>query len=478
VTSRLPTSSSVIAGSARSSVANVAATLTRPRVWTPVDRLVAIGYGAAVVLIVVALIVPPTLSWDVGSYGIAPLQSHWDPRVGPGTVPAIVVGAAGVVWGGRLAAMLPWRLLLLVGFAYGLAWTISLATVDGWGGIGDVLNGRNEYLNTARDVTSVSATLHEFVDRIPLDSDRSWPAHVAGHPAGALLFFVALVALGLGSGLAAGLVVIVLGATTAPAVLATVRALGAEDAARRAAPFLFACPTAIWMGVSADGMFAAVAAWGLCCLAVAATATDARRVIAWGVGAGLLLGCCVMLSYGLTLLGVLAVTVLWAGGSRRPLPWAITAAAVVVGVFAIAGFAWWEAFPILRTRYWAGIASSRPAAYWLWGDLASLCISAGPVVGVCVVLAIAAAMRRLRPGVRVVLPTQRVVVALTLAAAATIALADLSLMSKAETERIWLPFVPWLLVGTALVPGRWRPPLLAAQVAFALGVQSLLFTHW
>ena len=35
-------------------------------------------------------------------------------------------------------------------------------------------------------------------------------------------------------------------------------------------------------------------------------------------------------------------------------------------------------------------------------------------------------------------------------------LADVSQMSKAEVERIWLPFVPWLLISCALLPERWR----------------------
>ena len=82
--------------------------------------------------------------------------------------------------------------------------------------------------------------------------------------------------LGLGGDLVAGLVVTVLAATTAPAVLTTVRALGAEPAARRAAPFLVLAPAAVFMAVSADALFAAVAAWGLACLAIAATRA------AWG----------------------------------------------------------------------------------------------------------------------------------------------------------------------------------------------------
>jgi hypothetical protein len=51
-------------------------------------------------------------------------------------------------------------------------------------------------------------------------------------------------------------------------------------------------------------------------------------------------------------------------------------------------------------------------------------------------------------------------------------------MSKGEVERIWLPFVPWLLVLCALLPGRWRRLTLALQVLTALLVQHLLVTGW
>ncbi len=63
-------------------------------------------------------------------------------------------------------------------------------------------------------------------------------------------------------------------------------------------------------------------------------------------------------------------------------------------------------------------------------------------------------------------------------AAAAVVTADLSRMSKAEVERIWLPFVPWLLLSTALLPERWRRPGLALQLVVALVVQHLLYTTW
>jgi hypothetical protein len=56
--------------------------------------------------------------------------------------------------------------------------------------------------------------------------------------------------------------------------------------------------------------------------------------------------------------------------------------------------------------------------------------------------------------------------------------ADLSLMSKAEVERIWLPFVPWLTLGIALLPRHWHRGALAVQVVAALLVQHLLYTSW
>ena len=51
-------------------------------------------------------------------------------------------------------------------------------------------------------------------------------------------------------------------------------------------------------------------------------------------------------------------------------------------------------------------------------------------------------------------------------------------MSKAEVERIWLPFVPWILLSCALLPERWRRAGLVLQLAVALAVEHLLNTGW
>ncbi|MFD4421153.1 hypothetical protein ACFWN7_06580 [Agromyces sp. NPDC058484] len=432
-----------------------------------------IGLVIALMLIGLAISIPVLLGWSVHVMSFPPLHAEWMPRLGPGTLPAVVLAVLAAVWGVDLAARAPWRALVAGSFVAGAAWLASLATVDGLDGIGVILDTQYEYLDTARTVTDFPATLREYVSRIPLDSDDNWPVHLAGHPPGALLFFVVLVQLGLGGGLAAGFVVLLVAATTPVAVLLLLRRLGAEEWARRAAPFLVMGSAAIWMAVSADGVFGAVAAWGLCALAYSATAERWRATAGWGIAAGLLLGSCVMLSYGLPLLGILALAVLYLTRNWRPLPWVVAAAVTVVLTFAAFGFAWWEAYPVLVERYWDGVASRRPFTYWVWGNLAALAVSAGPMVGAAIAMAVQRGIR-----LRDLVTGERAIVLLALAGTLAVLAADLSQMSKAEVERIWLPFVPWMLLGTALLTARWRRIGFAGQLGFALVVQHLLFTGW
>lgn len=57
-------------------------------------------------------------------------------------------------------------------------------------------------------------------------------------------------------------------------------------------------------------------------------------------------------------------------------------------------------------------------------------------------------------------------------------LADLSGLSKAETERIWLPFDVWVLAGAALLPARGVRVWLAVQAAGALVLVHFILTNW
>ena len=432
-----------------------------------------VGLGIALLLVAAAVAVPLATGWEVHArrnphLSVPPLHGKWDPRLlGPGTVPALVLALLAWRYAADWSSRMPWRRLLVVAYVVGLAWLLALAFMDGTHGISRVLGNDDEYLRTARGVSDVHVLLTGFVERIPASHPDNWTTHVAGHPPGALLFFVALVRIGLGGDFAAGMVVTVLAASTAPAVLTAVRALRAEAAARRAAPFLVLGPAALFMAVSADAVFTAVAAWGLAALALAATAERRGRAHGWSVLAGLLLGSCLLLSYGLPLLALLALAVLAAARTWRPVPVVAVSAAAVVLAFAAGGFAWWDAYAVLKDRYWDGVAADRPATYWMWANLAALALSAGPLLGAGLA-SLTTARRR----------ADRVIVHLVTAAAAAVVLADLSRMSKAEVERIWLPFVPWLLLSTALLPESWRRWGLALQLATALLVETLLYTTW
>jgi hypothetical protein len=434
-------------------------------------RVASLGLLVTAILLFLAFGVTHWTDWEVAARaprsavpnGVPPLHGYWSPNLGPGTVPAVLIALLGWRYAADLAARLPWRRLLLASYAASLAWLLSLAFVDGTDGLSRVLGNPYEYLETAREVDDVSVLLDTYVDRIPYAADDNWPTHVAGHPPAMLLFFVALVRLGLGGDLAAGVVVTLVAASVAAAVLVTLRALGAEDLARRAVPFLVLTPAAVFMAVSADAVITAVTAWGIAALALAATSVGLRSV-GWSVLSGLLLGLSVLMSYGMPLMGVLAVAVLVAARSWRPLLVAVPAALAVVLAFAALGFAWWDAYPVLRERYFDGIAADRPISYWWWGNLACLAVSAGPLLGSGL-----ASLRR---------SAGRVALLLVGAAVLMVALADVSGMSKAETERIWLPFIPWLTVSLALLPDGWRRWGLGLQVASALVVQHLFYTAW
>ncbi len=442
-----------------------------------------VGLGIAVILLITAFTLPNLLNWEVYARkfpeknGTAePLHGFWDPQWwGPGTLPALLIGVLAVRYAATLAARLRWRSMVGLAYLVSVAWMLSLALMDGARGLARNLSSEYEYYAEAAYIDDVPAMLGEFTSRIPYAHPDNWNVHVTGHPPGALLFYVMLFRIGLQDPLWAGLATSVFAATSIIAVLITLRLLGAEKAARTAAPFLALTPSVIFLAVSGDGVFAAFAAWGLAALAAAAVARRRARMVGFAALAGLLLGYCVMLSYGLPLLGLLAVAVLIAArGSWWPMPIAALVAFGVVLIFVPFGYVWWEAYPVLVERYWDGAAGIRPFSYWVWGNLAALLISAGPMLGSGVALLLA----QLRHPRSYEAARHRVVLLLAGAALLTILAANLSRMSKAEVERIWLPFIPWLTLSLVLLPPKWRTPALAVQVVTAFIVETLLYTSW
>ncbi|MFI8531325.1 hypothetical protein ACIGMX_13865 [Streptomyces aquilus] len=428
--------------------------------------------GAAALLVTAAVLVGRHIQDTRHTLFVSwpPLFANWDPHLGPGTPAAVLVAAATIVYGPALAARLPWRALLPAAWGTATAWIFSLALIDGWHrGIARRLTTRYEYLQVIDRFDDIHGTLRTFTDHILLTSPDHWPAHIAGHPPAATLTFVLLDRIGLRGGGWAGVWCIVVGATACVAVLVTIRALADETLARRAAPFLVLAPAAVWMGTSADGYFAAVAAWAVALLALAVT-----RGSLWCAGAsGLLFGLTCYLSYGLTLVALIAATVLVLARPRPVLLVPLLAGlAVVPTVFTLAGFDWWEAYRLLVTRYNQGAGGIRPYGYWVWANLACTVLITG--------LATAAGLRRtgavLLRRERGDRSDARRLALLVAAALLALLVADLSGMSKAETERIWLPFAVWLLPACAFLtrPRGW----LLAQALLALLLNHLLRTGW
>ncbi len=433
--------------------------------------------GDLIAVVVAALLVTASsvVGWSLIEAGVPvlvswpPLLASWLPHAGPGTVPAVLVALLVALGGPAVARRLRWGPLLAVAYAASLAWTFALATIDGWYvGVAERLATPSEYLAEIPRTPDIAVFLQTFADRIAGQTPDSLVTHSAGHPPAATLVYVLLDRLGFPGGEYAGVLTAAVGASAVVAVGVTLAALADRDLARTYLPFGVLFPGAVWVGVSADGMFAAVLAWGVALLALGAV----RRGVGGAVLcllAGVVLGLSLFLSYGLVLAGLLPVAA--AIVARRVVPLLVggVGAALVVAAFALAGFWWYEGYEQVAIRYYepSEYGLLRPYGYWWWANLAAVVLVLGP--------AVVAGLRR-----AVWRPRAVPLALLALAAAGSIAIlvADVSGLSKSEVERIWLPFALWIVPLAALLPrpaARWW---LLAQAALALAVNHLLLTVW
>lgn len=442
--------------------------LSRPR-----DR---IAVGSSLVLIATSAAVGTWLNRHGYQMVLPrpPLIAYLDPHLGWGTP----LAAACVVLGlglQRVADRLPWRRLLAVGWLLCLSWLCSLALVDGLQrGWVSVLLNPNEYLHDLPRITSAHGFYATFTSHI-LQGPDTWTTHVAGHPPLATLVFWLLARIGLAGGFWAGTLCILTSSLVSIALPVTLRELGAPAAARRLVPLIALFPGAVWMAVSADGMFAGVALTGL---ALGCLGASRRR---WWLGllGGLVLGVAVSLSYGLLLFGLVVVVAMgltiqrhrW----RQVVPgWVVAAvAALAVPAAQLAwGFNYLDALRLLRIRYYQGVASDRPYWYFLFADFGAWLVSCSPALAIGLVRACSA--------VRLIGHNSAVArcAALSLSAVLAVLLADLSGLSKAETERIWLAFGVVAFAGLALVRGRTAHWVLVLTTGTALLVNHLFDTGW
>jgi methylthioxylose transferase len=454
------------------------------------------GWRWSALLAVVAALVLIRLSMlvgqDLNARGVPivlpypPLLAFWHPHTGVGTPLTVLCLLLGLLLQ-RRAPRLRWGHLLLAGWLLALAWMFSLVMIDGLDkGWLTVLTNPNEYLHDLPRITSPAEFLRTFSHYIAyggdVDGTNGWTTHVAGHPPLATLVFWALARVGLGGGGWAGLLCILVSSAAAVGMPVVLRELGAPDAARRLVPFAALMPGAVWMAVSADGLFAGVAVGGLALACRGAGPAHPRARLGSSLAGGVLLGAAIYLSYGLVLFGfvVLAAVVVGARGVglRAVLrPWLVSTAGVVLVAaahFAL-GFNWFVGLARLRVRYYQQTASDRPYSYFVWANLAAWLVAWSPLLAYGVVRVVGVLLRSRRTGW-----TQDVVVAVIGAAGTAAALAaDLSAMSKAETERIWLTFGAVAYAALALVRGRWLPAVaLVLTAGWAVLVNSLLDTGW
>lgn len=397
------------------------------------------------------------------------LAGSWDPHLPLAVLLPIAVGLAVIA-----VAASRWRPawpVLLIGSAVAAAgWAVSLAYVDGREGLLRGVSSSHDYLADVPRVGSIGELLSGYVDHVSLTSADPWTTHVAGHPPGTLLLFTVLDRIGLGGPGWAATLCIAAGASAVPAVLIAARVVAGEATARTAAPYLVLTPAAIWLATSADALFLGVSAWGIAALAVAGSAVG-RRADGLAIVGGVLLGATLFLSYGLVLLGPLAVAVVVVRRRVRPLLVGALGVLLMVAGFALAGFWWVSGLLASIDRVGEGAAAiDRPTWFFLFANLALIAIALGPAGVAALGTAVGTAF-----GPR---PDRSPAVLLPLTALGCVLLADVSLLSQGEVERIYLPFYGWLLVATALLVPRQRVGWLLAQVGAALTVQLLVQTSW
>jgi hypothetical protein len=391
--------------------------------------------------------------------GAPPFAGEWRALWPWRAWPAVAVAVGIVAVAGRAAAVdhAPWRRLVVGWMLAALVWAVGLALVDGPSALLGSLASGFDYLAAVPDAGSAGSFLERFVA-----DHESWPTHVQSHPPGMVLFLVALGGVGLARAPVVAVVVLVGAVAAVPAVLAALREVCGEAAARGSATLVVLVPAAVWWS-SADALFAGVAAWAVT-LAILAVGRRGPRSWSLAVGAGLLGATAVLLlSYGLVVLSTVPVAVaVW---RRRFSPLLVSAAVAAVAYLVLLwlGFDWWAGLDAARSAYDRGVSRHRPYALFVVANLVVFAVAVGP--------AAVAGLRRL---LRSREPTPLAV----LAGAALLAVlaADVSGLSKGEVERIWLPFVPWVSVAAAALD---RPrPWLVANAVVAIAVAVTLEARW
>jgi hypothetical protein len=373
-----------------------------------------------------------------------------------------------VVLGSAAAVTPTWvqkvkRPIVFAAGLYGLALLLGISLNVSRGGVHDLwavfkigpggsLESHQEYLP---GLLALANGVHFYVSHFPA-LIPSLPIHVEGNPPGPL---VALHLLGIADSQALAALCVGLGALTAPLAYDLGRTLGGEDRGRMAGVLTAFAPALLLWGVtSADYAFATLGLAAACLLI-------RPRPLPRTVGA-LMAAAATFFSWLLFATAAWAVlVVLRREGPRRALTLAalcVLAMSAVYGALALAlGYDPIATLNATARAYGHGISRHRPYAYWVFGSPTAWWIGLGLPIGWLALRAVPA----------------RDACALALFAVVTVS-AILGL-TKAETERIWLPYVPFACVAAAAVlPVRRLPGVLWLLLVQALAVQLLFDTVW
>jgi methylthioxylose transferase len=440
------------------------AALTSPRAgararlgaWLP-----AIGVGACGLVVAVGL----GIKAGGGDLGVPlpPFVVYWGARANGLVVVSVLVLLA--AW--AIVPVLverrgaPWLVaggLYVLALALGLSLNLARDGTRGWwtvfaNGRHGTLEGQYEYLNGLPYLNrGIGWYLGHFTTVLP-----HIPVHAEGNPPGPL---IALHLLGIGNpGALAGLC-IGLGALTAPLAYDLGRVLGDERRGRIAGLLTAFSPSTLLFGVtSTDYAYAAMA----CVVACLLVRPGTRALVAGSVAAAL------ASFFSWLLLAIpawAAVVALKRYGWRRAL--------LICGAFAVALIAFNGALaiaygydPLGAVRATASlyhhepIGAARSYSFWLFGSPVAWAVMLGlPIVWF--------SLRALADGDPAATATWTLVL-----------VASVLGFTKAETERIWLPFVPLVCVAAAArLPSARLRPVLAFLGLQALLVEVLFFTIW
>jgi methylthioxylose transferase len=385
-----------------------------------------------------------------------PLYGHFAPRLPVFAIAAVLLAIAAVAYGPRLAE-LPWRVFVASSGMLAGAWGAALAAIDGVSGLR--VNNRlaSDFINTVPMVDSPA----RFVGRYVRDL-ASFPNHAHGHPPGLVLLQWAMSRLGMGgAGWDTALRLVAFGVAIA-AVLVAVKELAGEASARRAAPFLCFAPFAAQgIAITADCVFVAFEAVGIA-LIVVATGRKGLRSDLMALAGGLVFGGALYSTYGALVLGLIPLVVAIDRRRLRPLIVCGAGVAIVAALFLAYGFWWVSGLRMTAVVIARGARQYRIPSYFTFANLGAFATTIGPSVAV--------GIARLR---------DRATWLLVGSALAAVALADISQLSRAEVERIWLPMAMWIgLASTSLPTAKRDRRWLALHIGFAVFVALTIRARW